>query len=65
MLAAWAGTKPALERAFQIAAGCSSCVADIRAQLKAEGYDYRQLQGRSLMGQLRKIILKAKAGSQS
>ena len=56
--------KTTIERAFEIAAaGTSTGVADLRSQLRAEGYDLWQLQGRSLAGQLRKIILEAKAGA--
>lgn len=54
--------KTTLERAFEIAAtGAPTNVADIRAQLRAEGYDSQKIEGRSLIAQLRRILEKAKA----
>lgn len=54
--------KTALERAFEIAkTGASMGVTDIRDQLRAEGYEIRQLEGRSLTSQLRSVLEKAKA----
>lgn len=45
--------KSALERAFEIArTGAYDAVADIRRQLNREGFDARQLEGRTLARQL-------------
>ena len=50
-----------LERAFQLAkSGRCVSVADIRVGLKAEGYDIRQIEGRSLFKQLTQIVQKAR-----
>ena len=47
-----------LERAFALArTGDYSGVAEIRAQLKVEGYSLSQLEGRSLSRQLRDLCL--------
>ena len=46
-----------LERAFELAkSGDFLSVADIRKQLKAEGYTLEQIIGRSLMKQLSDLI---------
>jgi hypothetical protein len=45
--------KSALERAFEIArTGAYDAVADIRRQLNREGFDARQLEGRTMARQL-------------
>lgn len=50
-----------LERAFDLArSGACAGVADIRAQLKAEGYALSQLEGRSLARQLRELCQAAR-----
>jgi hypothetical protein len=51
-----------LERAFDLArSGRYATVTSIRKQLKLEGYEEkRQLQGRTLSGQLRLLILAQK-----
>lgn len=55
-----------LERAFELArTGDYLGIAEIRAQLKAEGYSLGQLEGPSLMRQLRELCIasrKANAG---
>ena len=62
MLAGMDPDKTALERAFDIASsGFARSVDDVRKQLKAEGYDLSQLQGRTLTTQLKEIMRKAKA----
>lgn len=54
--------KTPIERAFEIAAsGEPADIADLRKQLRAEGYDDKQLEGRSLIQQLRGILEEAKA----
>ena len=54
-LAAMDQSKRALERAFQLAElGVS--ITDIRKRLRSEGYDEKQLTGRAMEKQLRKII---------
>lgn len=54
--------KTTLERAFEIAeSGAAKNVLDICNQLRAEGYDGNQIQGRALKNQLRQILEKAKA----
>ena len=51
-------TPTMLERAFALArTGDYSGVAEIRAQLKVEGYSLSQLEGRSLSRQLRDLCL--------
>ncbi len=50
-----------LERAFALArTGEYVGVAEVRAQLKAEGYDTSQLAGPSLLKQLRKLCADAR-----
>lgn len=50
----------ALERAFQLAqSGQVRSVAEIRAQLKTEGYDLYVFEGRTLLRQLRALISEA------
>jgi len=50
-----------LERAFALArTGDYVGVAEVRAQLKAEGYDTAQLAGPSLLKQLRKLCADAR-----
>ena len=52
----------AVERAFQLAgSGSCSSVADIKAELKAEGYSVDQIFGRALHKQLLAICKTAKA----
>lgn len=47
-----------LERAFELArTGDYLGIAEIRAQLKAEGYSLGQLEGPSLMRQLRELCI--------
>ena len=54
--------KTSLERAFELAeAGTVTSVADIRLQLKREGYAHEQVDGRSLAKQLREIIQRTAA----
>jgi hypothetical protein len=57
----------AVERAFQLAgSGSCSSVADIKAELKAEGYSVDQIFGRALHKQLLaicKTAMSADAGS--
>lgn len=53
-------TKTALERAFQLAQSGVG-ISDIRKHLRSEGYNNKQLEGRTIMKQLRKIIERAKA----
>lgn len=54
--------KTTLERAFELAAsGAMTSLSEIRAQLKAEGYSLSQLQGRSLIRQLRQIMREARS----
>jgi hypothetical protein len=53
--------KTALERAFELAeSGTLASVAEIRRALKAEGYFDVQLNGPSLLSQLRSLIEDAK-----
>jgi len=53
--------KTALERAFELAAsGQYSALDQVRRALRAEGYFDAQLTGRTLVTQLRAIILRAK-----
>jgi hypothetical protein len=50
----------ALERAFQLArSGQVASVAEIRTALRDEGYELRQLYGRTLLKQLRDLIASA------
>jgi hypothetical protein len=52
-----------LERAFTLArSGEYAGVSEIRTQLKAEGYAMQQLEGPSLMKQLRDLCLQARQG---
>ena len=45
-----------LERAFELArSGKFASTTDVRNRLKDEGFDLRQLEGRSLINQLRTI----------
>jgi hypothetical protein len=47
-----------LERAFELArTGDYLGIAEIRAQLKAEGYSLGQLEGPSLMRQIRELCI--------
>jgi hypothetical protein len=64
MIARMEQDKTALERAFEIAASGARTMDDVRRQLKAEGYDQSQLEGRTLTAQLMDIMRKAgeKAG---
>ena len=49
--------KSVLERAFELAAtGTVASVEQIKKQLKGEGCDLRQVEGRSLGNQLRDLI---------
>ncbi len=51
-----------LERAFQLAeSGQFVTLDNIRIKLKNEGYDIRQMEGRSLLKQLSQIMQKAQA----
>ena len=51
--------KSALERAFEIAnAGGCRVVGDVRARLKAEGYDDREMVGPALRKQITAILRK-------
>ena len=53
--------KTVLERAFDIASsGFARSLDEVRKQLKAEGYDQTQLQGRTLTNQLSQLIRKAR-----
>lgn len=53
--------KSSLERAFELAAcGRMATVAQIRAQLKGEGYAPQQVAGRTLVRQLASIISQAR-----
>ena len=52
-----------LERAFTLArTGEYAGVSEIRAQLKAEGYAMQQMEGPSLMKQLRELCAAAREG---
>jgi hypothetical protein len=54
-----------LERAFTLArSGEYPGVSEIRTQLKAEGYSIHQIEGPSLLRQLREICTKAKRETQ-
>ena len=51
----------ALERAFQVAkSGKCSSVADLKKQLRAEGYSIAQITGRTLVKQLEVLIKMAR-----
>lgn len=51
-----------MERAFDLArSGQAASVQEIRAVLRAEGLDHLQIQGPSLLKQLRAIIAEARA----
>ncbi len=53
-----------LERAFALArSGEYPGVSEIRAQLKAEGYSIHQMEGPSLLRQLREICTKARSAT--
>lgn len=53
-----------LERAFELAKSGQYLTMDhIRTKLKAEGYDFRQLEGRVLSKQLVEIMQKARANA--
>ena len=53
-----------LERAFQLAESGQCLTLDsIRVKLKYEGYDTRQMEGRSLSKQLSQIMQKAQANA--
>ena len=56
--------KTTLERAFDLA-GSGISLSDIRARLKAEGYDERQLHGCALNSQLNQLSKKARADGQA
>jgi hypothetical protein len=57
-------TPTALERAFELArTGRYSGAAEIRNQLKAEGFVLRQLEGPALMKQLRQICQAARTAA--
>ncbi|MEJ0023669.1 MAG: hypothetical protein WDN76_09745 [Alphaproteobacteria bacterium] len=50
----------AMERAFELArSGTVATIDDIRAKLRAEGLDHLQIQGPSLLKQLRGMIAAA------
>lgn len=54
----------ALERAFELArSGRYENVGVLRAALKAEGYAYKQIEGPSLLRQLREIMNGAGVGN--
>jgi hypothetical protein len=51
----------ALERAFQVAkSGKCSSIADLKKQLRAEGYPIAQITGRTLVRQLEALIKMAR-----
>ena len=53
--------KTALERAFEIArGGAGESVADIRRQLAREGFDQRQIEGKTLNWQLSGMLRQAR-----
>ena len=55
-----------LERAFELArTGDYLGIAEIRAQLKAEGYSLGQLEGPSLMRQLRELCIASRKANAS
>ena len=55
-----------LERAFTLArSGDYPGVSEIRVQLKAEGYSVQQMEGPSLLRQLREICTKARGDKPS
>ena len=55
-----------LERAFALArSGEYGGIAEIRAKLKAEGYAMHQLEGPSLMRQLREICTASRQGKEA
>lgn len=57
MLRSMQQNKTAIERAFELArSGRVRTVSEIRATLKAEGYDQRHLEGRALVKQLQDIL---------
>ncbi|TPM12634.1 hypothetical protein FJ958_31310 [Mesorhizobium sp. B2-3-5] len=52
--------KTTLERAFELArSGKCNDLTSLRQQLKSEGYDLRQLEGRALLRQLQALITAA------
>jgi hypothetical protein len=55
----------ALERAFELAAtGEHQNASDVRLELRREGYSCDVIEGRSLLKQLTKICLEAKAAEE-
>ena len=55
-----------LERAFTLArTGEYAGVSEIRAQLKAEGYAIQQMEGPSLMKQLRELCTASRAAKEA
>lgn len=63
----WGGAnKPgAVERAFELArSGTCSSIKEIRTRLGAEGYSAAQIDGPSLIKQLRSVLRDAKGGGE-
>jgi hypothetical protein len=59
-LVAMNGSKSILERAFEVArSGKVTNVAELRIVLHREGYTVSQIEGRTLVGQLRGLIEQA------
>lgn len=57
------GKPGAVQRAFELAkSGACAGVKDVRARLNAEGYSPRQIEGPSLLKQLRSLLREARAG---
>ena len=57
----WEGKPGTIERAFELAkSGACFQVSDIRARLTAEGYSPRQIEGPSLLKQLRALLREAR-----
>jgi len=55
------GSKTTLERAFELArSGTSPDITQLRAKLKQEGYPVEQIDGQSLLKQLRQVIAESK-----
>ncbi|MGT2464735.1 hypothetical protein ACVOMV_03555 [Mesorhizobium atlanticum] len=53
--------KTTLERAFELAkSGACANFAEVRANLKSEGYDIRQLEGLALRKQIKQLIKTAR-----
>lgn len=64
MLSAMKPNTTSLERAFELAKSGQYLTMDhIRTKLKAEGYDFRQLEGRVLSKQLVEIMQNAHANA--